>query len=104
MADIQAPEAPPTIQPIATAPQSQDVSRKTIVVLLILVTILSTVGTFAVLNELWNAKPVETPVQKTQSAHVQFTILKPQEPATTAVTGRVTLTIRDTKQETAPTP
>jgi hypothetical protein len=115
MEDIQKPINPTTAEhspaetPSSTEntssvhhlPESADISRKTIVVLLVLVTILSTVGTFAVLNELWTMKGTTTTTSDSavKQAQVQFTILSPPEkPAETQATARVTVGILDAKK------
>lgn len=76
---------------------AEDISNKTIVVLVVLTVIISVLGTFVVLNEVSNLeKPnVRTVVsdQTTQQGRVSLEILPNEEPLTASTTGHVTFEI-----------
>jgi hypothetical protein len=77
----------------------EDISNKTIVVLVILTVIISLIGTVVVVNEISNVK-MQAPktIEKTSSsqmAQVSLGITKSPQPVVS--TGLVTLEIKDTK-------
>ena len=80
-------------------PADEDISRRTIVVLLVLVTVLSVLGTYVVLNEINKYALTQAPVEEpgnVATGKVEFRILPPDgPPPETKVTGRVTLGILD---------
>lgn len=77
---------------VALKPVQEDISRKTVVMLLILVVILSALGTWSVFNEIskFNQEQVviETPGNQAQG-EVRFTIVKPAPTPRTIATGMV---------------
>ena len=76
---------------------AEDISNKTIVVLVVLTVIISVLGTFVVLNEVSNLeKPnIRTVVrdETTQQGRVSLEILPREEPLTGSATGKVTFEI-----------
>ena len=92
----------PVVQP---ASSRDDISKQTIAVLLVLVTVLSVLGTWSVLNEINKIKdfqPAPGPGASVAQGKVQFTILDPnapipeaQEDRSSMVTGKVTFQIKD---------
>lgn len=78
--------------------QKQDLSQKTIIVLVILTVLISVLGTIAVLNEVNTIHTISQPQQAgSSSAKVQLQIVKPGDslnaPEPISTTGRVSLTI-----------
>ncbi len=67
-----------------------DISRKTIVVLLVLTIIISVIGTWTTLEAMNRVKVVKTPQQRVNSGRVSLTIAKPIE---NYGQGKVTLSI-----------
>jgi len=74
---------------------AEDISNKTIVVLVILTVIISILGAVVVLNEVSNLKvPVKTAITEGKSTGVvSLEILPREEPAMKTSTGQVTLEI-----------
>jgi hypothetical protein len=92
-----------TQQPVINASNVQnqapsDISKKTIIVLVVLTVVISMLGTYTVINELHNVKPIAK--QGSSQANVQFSITQPTtstpQPDTKAVgaaTGNVAFQI-----------
>jgi hypothetical protein len=73
----------------------EDISNKTIVVLVVLTVVISVLSTLVVLNEVNNFKPTaintQTKIQTQQQGKVSFTI---NQPTTTEATGKIIFDIQ----------
>lgn len=70
----------------------EDISQKTIVVLVILTLMVSVVGTWTVMDQLWRVQPAKS-VSGTTSGKVTLNVAHPRLPAEDAGNGHVNLVI-----------
>jgi len=95
MAEEQVPNGQPAEQPVAQAPQ--DISSKTIVVLVLLALVVSFIGAWVNIQQAMYIGdiPEGKSTANVASAQVAFELNPPPEPKVTAATGKVTLGISE---------